>query len=166
MNADALLALRPVSLREAKRFVADHHRHTIPPVGWKFGVGVEAAGGELVGVGMAGRPVAREMDDGRTLEIIRVTAIDPAPKNVCSMVYGALCRAGKALGFRTAISYTLVTEDGTSLLAAGFRIEESLPERDHWLRNDGGRYQEDLFGAARRDPGAKHRWRRVLEVAR
>jgi hypothetical protein len=36
------------------------------------------------------------------------------------MLYGALCRAGKALGYSEAWTYTLPHEDGRSLHAAGF----------------------------------------------
>lgn len=49
------------TIREAKAFVRRHHRHNMPPLSWKFGVGLERDG-ELIGVAMAGRPVARPLD--------------------------------------------------------------------------------------------------------
>jgi hypothetical protein len=55
-------------LREANEFVAQHHRHNLPTVGGKFALGA-AQDGKLVGVAVAGRPVARRLDDGKTLEI-------------------------------------------------------------------------------------------------
>jgi hypothetical protein len=62
--------LRPISLREARAFVAEHHRHNVPPRGWLYGVALEA-GGQVVAVGIAGRPVSRALQDGRTLEVLR-----------------------------------------------------------------------------------------------
>ena len=45
----------PVTRDQARAFVATHHRHSRPPVGWRFGCGLEEDG-ELVGVAMAGWP--------------------------------------------------------------------------------------------------------------
>jgi hypothetical protein len=63
----------PLHLREANEFVAEHHRHNLPTVGGKFAVGATLEG-NLVGVAVAGRPVARRPDDGKTLEVRRVGA--------------------------------------------------------------------------------------------
>ena len=52
-----------------------YHRHSIPPVGGKFAVACYD-GDNLCGVAICGRPVARYLDDGLTLEILR-----------CCMVY-------------------------------------------------------------------------------
>ena len=30
----------PITLAQAKAFIAEHHRHNKPPTGWKFGVGL------------------------------------------------------------------------------------------------------------------------------
>lgn len=155
-NAETVrLALVPISLDEAKRFVGTHHRHNLPPVGWKFGVGV-AAGGDLVGVAMAGRPVARGLDDGRTLEVIR-TCTDGTP-NVNSMLYGAVARAAKALGYSTLYTYTLAEEPGTSLRAAGWEKDADLKARPSWSTPARPEYQTDIFGNDRRPPGPKTRW--------
>jgi hypothetical protein len=114
-----VLAIRPVSFREACAFVRAHHRHHRPPPGGKFWVGV-AVGEELVGVAMVGRPVARHLDDGWTLEVTRCCT-DGTP-NTCSMLYAAAWRAARALGYRRLITYTLATEPGTSLKAAGWQV--------------------------------------------
>lgn len=152
------MKLRPITLTEARRFVGDHHRHNLPPRGWLFGVGVEE-GGELVGVGVASRPVARGLQDGRTVEVTR-TCTD-GTRNANSMLYGALCRAAFALGYERVITYTLAEESGASLRAAGLLVDAELKERPAWVRTDGGRYQDDLFGNARRPPGPKLRWHRL-----
>ena len=80
----------PLHLREANEFVGQHHRHNRPTVGGKFAVGT-ALDGKLVGVAIAGRPVARRLDDGKTLEILRV-ATDGTP-NACSFLYSRCARS-------------------------------------------------------------------------
>jgi len=112
-----MLALVPVSLREANAFVDAHHRHHKPVTGHKFSIGCKAEG-RLVGVVIAGRPVSLYLDDGLTLEVNRLCT--NGEKNVCSMLYAAAARAAKAMGYRKIITYTLDTEPGTSLRAAGW----------------------------------------------
>ena len=111
------LRLVPVSLREANAYVDAHHRHHRSVVGHKFSVGCEQ-NGELVGVAIVGRPVSRYLDDGTTLEVTRLCS--NGERNVCSFLYGAAARAAKALGYQKIITYTLDTEPGTSLRAAGW----------------------------------------------
>lgn len=106
-----------MSLAEANAFVLKHHRHHRPVPGAKFCIGVEVAGA-VVGVAIVGRPVARMLDDGWTLEVNR-TCTD-GTKNANSMLYGACRRATFALGYRKLITYTLPTESGSSLRAAGW----------------------------------------------
>lgn len=114
------LLLVPIGLREANAFVDKVHRHHGPTRGHKFSVAVGSADGVLRGVAIAGRPVARGLDDGVTLEVLRV-ATDGTP-HVCSMLYGAVRRAGAAMGYppRRIITYTLASETGGSLRAAGW----------------------------------------------
>lgn len=52
------LELVPLSLQEANEFVRAHHRHNAPVPGAKFVVGC-SINGSIVGVAIAGRPVAR-----------------------------------------------------------------------------------------------------------
>ena len=112
-----MLKLIPMPLREANAFVAEHHRHHKPVTGHKFSVGC-VRDGRLVGVAIVGRPVSRYLDDGRTVEVNRLCST--GEKNVCSFLYGAAARAAKALGYERIITYTLDTEPGTSLRAAGW----------------------------------------------
>lgn len=112
-----MLALVPVSLKDANAFVAARHRHHRPVVGHKFSIGCEVEG-RLVGVVIAGRPVSRYLDNGLTLEVTRLCST--GEQNVCSMLYAAAARAAKAMGYRKIITYTLDTEPGTSLRAAGW----------------------------------------------
>jgi hypothetical protein len=122
------LRIVPVGLREANGFVRLHHRHSIPTQGHKFSVGA-ASGDELVGVAIAGRPVSRHRDDGLTIEIRRVCVRAGAPRNACSLLYGACCRAARAMGYRIAITYTLGSESGISVRAAGFEAAGSVPRK-------------------------------------
>ncbi len=112
-----MLSLVPVSLKDANAFVAEHHRHHKPTRGHKFSIGCECDG-QLVGVVIAGRPVSRYLDDGRTLEVNRLCTT--GEKNACSMLYGAAARAAKAMGYHKIITYTLDSEPGASLRAAGW----------------------------------------------
>jgi len=121
------LSLSPVAWDEACAFVTKHHRHHIPPPGWKYGIGVVDEKGELRGVVIVGRPVARKLDDGSTLEVTRCCT--DGAKNVASMLYGAAWRVASALGYRRLITYTLTTEPGTSLRAAGWRDLYKTPGR-------------------------------------
>lgn len=113
------LHLVPLTLKQANQYVADKHRHHKPTVGHKFSVGV-ADNEKLVGVAIAGRPVARHLDNGERLEVLRVCT--DGTKNACSVLYGAMRRAGMALGYKPEdiLTYILDTEDGTSLRAAGW----------------------------------------------
>ena len=85
--------------------------------GHKFSIGC-AKDGELVGVAIVGRPVSRYLDDGWTLEVNRLCTT--GEKNACSILYAASARAAKAMGYRKIITYTLDSESGSSLRAAGW----------------------------------------------
>ncbi len=108
----------PVSLEEANALVARIHRHHGRVVGHKFSIGIEDNIGLLRGVAIVGRPVARMLDDGFTLEVTRVAT--DGVKDGCSALYGACRRAAFALGYRKVITYILESERGTSLKAAGW----------------------------------------------
>ena len=112
-----MLALTPVSLAQANAFVALHHRHHKPVTGHKFSIGCTKEG-QLVGVAIVGRPVSRYLDNGLTLEVNRLCT--DGTKNACSMLYAAAWRAAKAMGYQKIITYTLDTENGASLRAAGW----------------------------------------------
>jgi hypothetical protein len=115
------LELVPVTLREARSFVAQHHRHHRAPQGGIFAIGVQFGGLKVVGVVIVGRPVSRHLQaDGYTAEVVRLCTL--GQKNACSMLYAAAWRAARALGFRRLVTYILDTEPGTSLRAAGWRL--------------------------------------------
>jgi hypothetical protein len=141
----------PMSVKAALKLVKKWHRHLPELQGGMFAVGISEAG-ELRGVAVAGNPCREWQGTGR-IYITRV-AVDQLA-NGCSMAYGALCRAAKALGYREAWTYTLPEEPGTSLRAAGF---------EDMGMTDGGEHDRPSrrrAPAVRSEP--KRRWRRRLQ---
>ena len=112
-----VMEIRPCDYQTARGFVGEHHRHNKPPNGHKYSIALYD-GDRLCGVCMVGRPIARRLDDGLTLEINRCCT--DGTRNACSMLYGAACRAAKALGYKRIITYTLENEPGTSLKASNW----------------------------------------------
>lgn len=115
-----MLNIRPIHLKAANEFVKRWHRHNIPTVGGKFAVSVYDSD-RLCGVAICGRPTARHFDDGSTLEIYRCCT--DGTHNACSKLYGTACRIGFNMGYKRIITYTLQSENGTSLRASGFTFE-------------------------------------------
>lgn len=157
------LKLVPIFRSDAQKFVARHHRHNIPSISSVFNVGLEC-NGELIGVAMVGLPKARTLMDGRTLEVTRTCVMDGV-KNANSMLYGACARAAEALGWGQLITYTLPSESGVSLRAAGWeRDEGEFGGKVAGWASDRNRHSVavDMFGAQRIPDGPKIRWRRRL----
>jgi hypothetical protein len=107
-----------MTLREARSFVTQHHRHHRAPQGGLFAIGA-TDGAQVVGVAIVGRCVARLLNDGWTAEVTRLCSI--GARNVCSLLYAACWRAARALGYRKLVTYTLPEEGGASLRASGWR---------------------------------------------
>lgn len=108
----------PIDFDEAVEFVRQFHRHHKPPQGHKFSLGL-SDGEKIVGIAIVGRPVARHLQDGFTLEVTRLAT--DGTKNACSQLYAAAWRATRAMGYQLLITYILDTEPGTSLRAAGWK---------------------------------------------
>jgi len=114
------LSVCPLSLEEANCLVDRWHSHHGPVVGHKFSLGVATDDGVVHGAAIVGRPNARYLDNGLTLEVTR--CVTDGTSNVASALYGACRRACFALGFTRIVSYTLKSESGVSLKAAGWRV--------------------------------------------
>ena len=114
-----MLELVPISQREAFAYVERLHRHHKPPRGSVFQLAA-AKEGEIVGVAIVGRPVARRLQDGWTLEVNRCCT--NGARNACSFLYGAAWRVTKSLGYKRLITYTLPEEGGASLRGAGWQL--------------------------------------------
>ena len=125
--------LHPISLKEANSFIESYHRHHQPVIGHKFSLSA-CLGDKVVGVAIVGRPVSRHRDDGYTLEVTRLCT--DGTRNACSFLYGASRRAAFALGYRKIGTYTLPSEGGTSLVAAGWKLIGEKAGGGSWNRKD------------------------------
>ena len=114
----------PLTIREANAFVVEHHRHNKAVIGCKYAVGC-VVGETLVGVAIAGRPVARNLDDGLTIEINRLCT--NGYPNACSRLYGAALRIAREMGYVRAVTYTRTDEPGISLRASGWTMNGIVP---------------------------------------
>lgn len=144
------IELRPVTRDEARAFIRQHHRHHGVPVGWLWLHGVHREDGELAGVAVCGRPVARALDDGLTVEVTRMCT-DGAP-NANSMLYAATERAAKAKGYRRWLTYLLASEwDRFEHIETGeIAVNAALIFDPEWKR---------IGGAGVRAAGWKELWR-------
>jgi hypothetical protein len=111
--------LRPSTKHEANAFITAHHRHHGQVRGLLFALAAETDAGELVGVIVVGRPVARLLQDGRTAEVTRSCVLEGHP-NVASMLLGRARRAAGALCYDRLVTYTQYPEPGTTLQATGW----------------------------------------------
>ena len=110
----------PLTQRQAAEYVAANHRHHKPARGDVFRIGAEKDG-QIVGVIQCGRPSARGLQDGRTLEATRLCT--DGTRNACSFLYAAAARVAKDLGYKRIVTYTLDSEDGASLRASGWTLD-------------------------------------------
>lgn len=121
------LRIVPCSSEQAKSYVERFHRHHGSSVKAKFSVAVADEVGTIRGVALVGRPVARVLDDGATLEVNRV-ATDGC-ENACSALYGASRRIAKEMGYERLITYIRQDEPGVSLVASGWVFEQNIRAR-------------------------------------
>jgi hypothetical protein len=137
-----MLTLIPLDLEEANFFVKAFHRHNGPVQGHKFSLGA-VENGEIVGVAIIGRPLARGNQDGRTLEIARLCVKPNRPRVIdskgrehadptISFLEGKAVKAILALGYKRVTTYTLKSESGAALRAAGFRIVAETDPSYEW----------------------------------
>lgn len=113
----------PLERPEACEFVDKLHRHHQGVKQDKFRIGAEVDG-QLVGVIQVGRPVSRALDDGKTLEVVRLCT--DGTRNACSFLYSRAARVAKELGYEKIITYILDSESGDSLKATGWHKEADI----------------------------------------
>lgn len=110
-----------------------------------------------MGVALVGAPVARMLADTKqpgedwpppaeTLEVVRVAVIEGV-KNGCSMLYGAVSRAARAMGASNLLTYIEENEPGTTMKASG------------WVEDNG------LFGGGQADRPSRPRKMRSSDDA-
>ena len=126
------MTIIPLTLKEANKFVNNHHRHHKPVVGHRFSIGL-MIDTQLVGVAIVGRPVARMSDDGFTAELTRLATL--GHKNACSKLMGAVARICKEMGFIKVQTYILESELGSSVKASGWQME-AITKGRQWKHTD------------------------------
>ncbi|MFF4760366.1 XF1762 family protein [Streptomyces sp. NPDC001292] len=72
--SESRLHLVPVRSRDAKELVRLWHRHHPPPAGQIFFLSAADEANILRAVAVVGRPVARHLDDGTTLDVTRTAS--------------------------------------------------------------------------------------------
>lgn len=123
----------PLTLKDAKRYIAKHHRHHGAPQGGLFAIGC-AEDGRACGCIVVGRPIPCSYQDGWTAEVTRCCT--DGTKNAPSCLYAASWRACRALGYRRLITYIRKDEPGTSLEAAGWTLVGERKARS-WEKESG-----------------------------
>lgn len=120
----------PCELKIANEFIEKLHRHHKKVQGHRFSI---AAYKDLkmVGVAICGRPVARNIDPSKTLEVTRLCT--DGTKNVCSFLYSAAARIAREMGFHYIQTYILESENGISLKASGWMYKYTT-KGDTWNR--------------------------------
>lgn len=126
-----------MELRDANEFVQRLHRHHKPVVGHRFSIGARKFDGDVAGVAIVGRPVARRVCQSTVVEVTRLCT--DGTKNACSFLYGAAARAATSLGYARIQTYVLASESGTSLKASGWTISHTVAGRDWNVPSRGGR---------------------------
>jgi hypothetical protein len=145
------LRVVPLTLAQLNEIVAELHRHHKPVQGHRFSLGAWDSKNGMVGACSVGRPVARMCDQYAIAEVTRL--VTDGTKNACSILYAASARACAAMGFRRIQTYILASEPGTSLKAAGWRLDAVVAGGDwnHSKANAGTRRTDQ-------PQGAKQRW--------
>lgn len=149
----SMLTAVPVKLREANSFVDNFHRHNKPVQGARFAIGAEWDS-LLVGVAIVGRAIQYKLDGNRTAEVLRLCTDGMTRQTVdrrgnahtvpiCSFLYQRCWQAWRAMGGTRLITYTLASEPGISLRAAGWRIVAEVPPPSGrgWTNRPGREWQ-------------------------
>lgn len=155
----------PMELKDAQAYINKYHRHHQASHRDKFRIGA-SDGERIIGVVQVGRPVSRYLDDGKTLEVLRLCTNGDA--NVCSFLYSKSARIAKEMGYQKIITYILETEVGTSLRASGWVCEAvgvggsdwNVPSRPREIESQ----QLSLFDQKPKYPTnvKKQRWSKYL----
>ena len=156
------LQIKPCSLVEANAFILKNHRHHDKVSGHKFNISVWD-GDKVVGVACVGRPLARMLDDNRTLEVTRLCT--DGTYNACSILYARCAKIAKDMGYEKIITYILDKESGTSLKASGWHCEDDDCGGGSWNRTNRPREltEINLFGEKQKYPiTKKQRWVKKL----
>ncbi len=156
-----MLEARSISLREANAYVVQNHRHHDRATGHKWSIGAYKDG-ELCGVAIVGRPTGRRLDDGKTLEVTRLCT--DGTHNACSFLYAAAAKRARQEGYAKIITFILQSEPGTSLRAAGWKLEAEKAGRPRWNNQRYADRPEQMTMFPKKEPPAeyKQRWSKTF----
>ena len=160
-----MLEIRPISIKHANDYIEQFHRHHGQKVGCRFAIACYD-GETLVGVAIYANPVARNSDDGLTIEVSRLCT--DGTKNACSKLYSACARISKEMGFKRIQTFILDSEPGTSLKASGWDCE-GIAGFYNWLKTGSKREQNrheceqlSIFQKKRPPEQMKIKWSKTL----
>lgn len=147
----------PMILREANDFVEQWHRHSARTSndGGKFAIGLEHEG-QLVGVAIVGRPVARLLQVPGAAELLRLCTSPAAPKGSGSKLYSRAKRIWQLMGGTILHTYTLKHEGGATLRGAGIHEAAAEVEGQQWTRPSRPRDEKAVYDQD------KLRWTEIL----
>lgn len=155
----------PIELKDAQDYINIYHRHHQAAHRDKFRIAA-MDDNKIVGVIQVGRPVSRVLDDGNTLEVLRLCT--NGKKDVCSFLYSRAARIAKEMGYKKIITYVLESESGVSLKASGWVCEACSVGGSDWNTPSRPREvvpgQMSLFPPKNKYPinVKKQRWARTL----
>lgn len=140
------MGIVPLTLREANDFVEKWHRHSARTSndGGKYAIGLEHDG-QLVGVAIVGRPIARLLHDDTTAELLRLCTSPEAPKGAGSKLYARARRIWQLMGGIRFVTYTLQSESGATMRGAGVPLPAATVEPEQWDRPSRERDQQDIY---------------------
>lgn len=117
------LRVVPLTLPTANDCVRVWHRHHAEiPAGFVWYCLGAINEGRVAGAAICGRPTNRNNDDRMTVELLRLAS--DGHQNVCSFLLGASARVARQMGAKQIITYTLDSESGSSLRAAGWNRDK------------------------------------------
>lgn len=151
----------PLTLREANDFVEQWHRHSARTSndGGKYAIGLTYSG-QLVGVAIVGRPVARMLQVDGAAELLRLCTSPSAPKGSASKLYSRAKRIWQLMGGVTIHTYTLKHESGASLRGAGIHEAAAEVKPQQWTRPSREREERALYDQP------KQRWTETLPTVK
>lgn len=135
----------PLTLRAANDFVECWHRHSARTSndGGKFAIGLDLDG-ELVGVAIVGRPIARLLQVDGAAELLRLCTSPTAPKGAGSKLYSRCKRIWQLMGGTKLHTYTLGRESGASMRGAGLHPSAKV-DGAQWDREARPRAQRAIY---------------------
>ncbi len=135
--ARSRLTIVPIERKRAFDFVrAVHRHHPVPPAGDRFRFGAFARVNDfdtLVGVAIVGNPESRHLQAEGAWEVTRVAVLEGG-QNLASALYTAAWKEAARRGVARLVTYTLPSEGGASLRAAGWHVTVEKTKGGSWDR--------------------------------